>query len=705
MKLRRLTKESTLTEQDVTAPNAALGNSDPTLSFGLSGFNDWSVEFPFLDLMKQARPWFAFESSTWSSMEYAGLKAGGHLDENGWPTEIPEGMAGIRTIWALPEGARMGSGNYVLTYEGEGTIVIDGHTSSSGRIEFSKIGQFWMDITATDPNGTGDYIKNIRIVPAEYEALAYAGEIFNPDFLAVVDDARQVRFMDWMRTNGSTQSEWADRPQADDATWTGPGGVPLEIMVALANKVGAEPWFNIPHMATDEYIENFAAYVRDHLNPDLAANVEYSNETWNFSFGQYGWLAAQAEAEWGIAPGGDAWIQYSGMRATEAALIWDEVFGAEADTRVYNVIGVQAGWYGLAEAQINANLWQVKEPNSYVAPSSVFDAIAITNYFGGAHISDEALRNELMGQINAHPNDIETVYDWLADRLLNRADIAWTIPYTASVWGQFRDLADSLGMDLVAYEGGSHEHHSAFINLPEQDIAKLTAFYIGFSYSDQMAEVYQAAWNAWAAVSDGPFMQFGDVGTPSKWGSWGALRSLADTNPRAQMLFELNETSQSWFGDGGGTRYQQGVIKLATRLTGETLTGTGKDDVLVGSDGNDTFIPGLGNDRINGGKGNDTYVLESSSPFILDESGVDLITSSITRDLRTFTGIENLTLTGTLDVDGTGTDTVNVLRGNSGSNTLYGLGGNVTLYGFGGDDILDGEAGNDLLDGGACNDS
>ncbi|MGV3490567.1 MAG: hypothetical protein ACO1OG_04520, partial [Devosia sp.] len=82
-----------------------------------------------------------------------------------------------------------------------------------------------------------------------------------------------------------------------------------------------------------------------------------------------------------------------------------------------------------------------------------------------------------------------------------------------------------------------------------------------------------------------------------------------DSNARADMLFELNETTPSWFGTGGGNQYLQGVIKLAKTDKGETLTGTDKDDTLVGGDGNDIFITGAGNDRINGGKGNDTVRL------------------------------------------------------------------------------------------------
>ncbi|MGV3490088.1 MAG: calcium-binding protein, partial [Devosia sp.] len=260
-----------------------------------------------------------------------------------------------------------------------------------------------------------------------------------------------------------------------------------------------------------------------------------------------------------------------------------------------------------------------------------------------------------------------------------------------------------------------------------------------------------------------------------------------DSNARADMLFELNETTPSWFGTGGGNQYLQGVIKLAKTDKGETLTGTDKDDTLVGGDGNDIFITGAGNDRINGGKGNDTYHLGASNPFIVDVSGWDTITSSISRDLNDYPFIENLTLTGTANINATGNawsntiigndgdnildggagndklygglgndtyvlnsntktivvdtggidtttstisrdlrdfsdienltllgagningignDNANIIRGNSGKNVLQGGGGNDTLYGGDGNDTLDGGEGDDILDGGAGNDT
>lgn len=605
---------------------AGVGVTDPTLGLGLAGIVDWSTEFPFLDIMKQARPWMAGGLG----LDFGGLQSGGYLDANGWPTSIPDGAYDVQTVWDVPPGTAGAEGPWVLTWEGEGTLSINGvevTSSSAHRIEFTNTGadSFFLSISSTDPNDNGNYIKDIHIVPARYEALADAGEIFNPDWLALIDDVRQVRFMDWMETNGSTQVDWADRPNVDSFSYMsgfgrGTYGVPVEVMVQLANKIGADAWFNMPHMASDDYITQFATYVRDHLNPDLVATVEYSNEMWNWAFPQTQWANAQAQALWGTDPvGGMAPtnLDYLAMRATQVAAIWDTVFGDQADDRVQDALNLQNGnsWW-LQERILNGYVWQAKG-EGFIDPKSVLDAIAVTTYFGNVQMSDATLRNDLLAYLGSHT--LEQTYNWLADQLSDpKAD--YSIPFVAGLWAQVKAVTDAAGLDLIAYEGGQHVH--AFVDLPQNEQDILTAFFIGFVRSPQMAELYQKLWDAWAEVSDGPFMHFTDVGVPTKYGSWGLLKDLDDTNPRAEFLFDKNAQGDAWFGDGGGTRYQQGVIKIAASDTGETLIGTNKDDVLVGGDGDDTFIPGLGNDRINGGKGNDTAIIcGNRSDYSLAGSG------------------------------------------------------------------------------------
>ena len=66
---------------------------------------------------------------------------------------------------------------------------------------------------------------------------------------------------------------------------------------------------------------------------------------------------------------------------------------------------------------------------------------------------------------------------------------------------------------------------------------------------------------------------------------------------------------------------------------------------------------------------------------------------------------ENLTLTGSAAIDGTGNNLANVVTGNSGNNHLTGgSSGNDTLNGNGGNDTLDGGNGADDLQGGAGDD-
>ena len=65
----------------------------------------------------------------------------------------------------------------------------------------------------------------------------------------------------------------------------------------------------------------------------------------------------------------------------------------------------------------------------------------------------------------------------------------------------------------------------------------------------------------------------------------------------------------------------------------------------------------------------------------------DTLTASVTTTLST--NVENLTLTGTAAIDGTGNLGANVITGNSGNNVLKGGGGLDVLTGMGGNDIFD----------------
>ncbi|MGM3304404.1 beta strand repeat-containing protein [Anabaena sp. WFMT] len=113
--------------------------------------------------------------------------------------------------------------------------------------------------------------------------------------------------------------------------------------------------------------------------------------------------------------------------------------------------------------------------------------------------------------------------------------------------------------------------------------------------------------------------------------------------------------------------------------------GAGNDD-LGGGDGNDYLNGGTGADFLIGGAGNDTFVVDNIGDIIGESlnSGIDTVESSITWTLKT--NLENLTLIGIANVNGTGNKLNNIIIGNIGNNVLNGGAGADTLIGGLGND-------------------
>ncbi|WP_272493077.1 calcium-binding protein [Atopomonas sediminilitoris] len=164
----------------------------------------------------------------------------------------------------------------------------------------------------------------------------------------------------------------------------------------------------------------------------------------------------------------------------------------------------------------------------------------------------------------------------------------------------------------------------------------------------------------------------------------------------------------------------------------DTLYGTSySNDELFGGDGNDQLDGRSGADLMEGGAGDDIYIVDDEDDTVVEgaNGGTDLVKSSVTHTLAD--NVENLELTGSDDINGTGNRLDNEMHGNAGNNLLRGEGGsdliygnvgddtiyggdgddnifaregNDTIWGDGGLDYIDGGAGNDLITGGVGND-
>jgi Ca2+-binding RTX toxin-like protein len=628
-----------------------------SLGIGLNGVTDYSTELPFLDLFKTSRSWITHGDTQWDTQESNRLD----LDANGWVRSLPATQdtqtgtspqyTSVGTLMLTELSGDYYAGRYVVQYDGTGTLNYGGAArkvdslSTPGRdvIEVDGSGNgIDLRITQTDPQRTGDYLRNIHVYRESDLPLVELGLTFNPEWLNKIKDFGTLRFMDWMRTNGSNQKEWANRPTASSETWGTDSGVPVEVMVDLANQTGVSPWFNMPHGASDDYIRKFAEYVRDHLDPKLTAYVEFSNEVWNWMFPQSQYAVKQAEARWGKdAEAG--WMQWYGMRTAQMSQIWKQAFGDQAN-RVKSVISTQTAWKGLENPVLNTPEW-VKEGNQ---PAYKYvDAYAVTGYISG----------ELGSAENA-----DTVREWLKEPDGGVSKALQQLRYGGLLQGQdslpdvidrfkyHAGVAQQHGLQLVAYEGGQHIVNAGTISNNAADDTALSNLFMELNRRPEMQQIYQNLLEGWKAAGGTLFNHFVDVSRSTKYGSWGALENLQQsTSPKYAALTDFLNKYERWWSESDTTT-RIGLFQRGTAAN-DLINGSDQNDILLGSAGDDTINGGAGNDSLHGGAGNDS------------------------------------------------------IDGGDGNDLILGGAGNDTLSGGAGNDTLNGGTGNNLLDGGSGHDT
>jgi Ca2+-binding RTX toxin-like protein len=132
-------------------------------------------------------------------------------------------------------------------------------------------------------------------------------------------------------------------------------------------------------------------------------------------------------------------------------------------------------------------------------------------------------------------------------------------------------------------------------------------------------------------------------------------------------------TTNVTFADGSKLLFGDNFTAQNDNLA-NSLTGTAGNDLLQGFGGADTMA---------GGAGNDTYIV-STGDVLSDTGGTDTVLSDVSWSLAD--GFENLTLTGTGNINATGNNAANFLVGNSGNNFFNPRGGDDTIQGGAGND-------------------
>jgi hypothetical protein len=351
-----------------------------------------------------------------------------NLDAEGWVKALPAGYRVVRTL-SVPSSTTQVTCRWQGNDHNSMEVRSDGVTSNA--VRKAGANELKFDYRSSYPGAKAAFLT-FTVDPSSYvrdlncrEASDHDGEGFDPVLVGALRGFGVVRFMKWQSAvEANRPVTWATRNKPGAGSYFMNDGVPVETMVALANEVGAAPWFTMPWNADDDYIAKFATYVRDNIPTNRQVYVETSNEVWNGGYP----VMHQAQAE-GVAEGldanngayGQAMYRYA-EKTQHVMRIWGKVFAGQ-DNRLVRVISAQ-----------NVSPFWSDKILGYGDTADYVDALATAPYwaFMDADYSGQSL-------------------DRIMDRVLP-AQIVETLNRAA----QQKAIARKHHKRFIAYEGGQH---------------------------------------------------------------------------------------------------------------------------------------------------------------------------------------------------------------------------------------------------------
>jgi hypothetical protein len=525
----------------------AVDNRLSPLGINTNEVMDINSSVPFVDLFKlatpfdEARPWL-----TKGNIQY---------DSDGWPTNLNGGQAGTRFINNLP-AKTLPRGIYTVLYKGHGKIKYGGDIrllrSYYGKDLIQLRPNHERRITATltiIESDKKNYLRDIRVImpggickdaPTKWikfdsqcgskPFLKFTSHhprvLFNPDYVNFMKDFRVIRFMNMAGITRNNLSKWDQRPKMTDATWGGKEGVrgaPIEVMVELANLIDADPWFNLPHRANDDFVLQTARYVKTHLKPTLKSYIEYTNEAWNGLFTQAHFVKNQ-----GVHQGLDANRTYAGFkyysrRSVEIFKIWEQEFG-----NTQRLVRVMGG--------MTTNVPMTHMLLGYQEAFRHVDALAIAPYF---HADQAAQKN------------VKSVDDLFA--LLKSPRNKYSIPNTLKVLKRQSDVLKRYGVEMIAYEGG--QHLVAYKTHSKKE--GTNPILIKANKDKRMANLYYQFLQGWKKAGGKLFVAFSAPREYNHIGSWGIKEYITQSineAPKYQGLMYFKKNNRCWWRNCATTR-------------------------------------------------------------------------------------------------------------------------------------------------------
>ena len=517
----------------------AFYNSYSALGTNTNEIREDDSSAPFIDLFKMSLPFREASPLTKGDVQY---------DNYGWVSRLGDGaQAGTRFISKLPAGT-IPQGYYSVLYDGEGKLEYGNDASlvehGAGRdvIMIAPGSDNELNATlyikATNP---ANYLRNIRILPQggicasnPFQRVNGAGQcrgdylsfeqnaskiIFNPDYLTYMRDFRVIRFMNMSGITRNPVYAWEDRASIDQATWGGAEGIrgaPMEVMVELANRLHADPWFSLPHAASDDFVRRFADYVRVNLDPSLKVYVEYTNEAWNGIFTQHAYVKQQG-VRLGLDPDpNQAAYKYYSQRSVEVFTIWEQAFGGKE-----RLVRVLSGLVGSTP--------MTKTILSYRDAYRSADAYAVAPYVYG---DTNALRQ-------AH--SVGEIFN-----IMTNPKYAHSLPNELASIRKQADITNGFGVDLIAYEGGQH-----LVDWNTRtDSDQLNQLFYQANRHPQMGAIYNQLLTGWKQAGGKLFVHYTSPRIYRKYGSFGAKEYITQPNtqaPKYQAMVNFSRANRCWW--------------------------------------------------------------------------------------------------------------------------------------------------------------
>jgi hypothetical protein len=342
-------------------------------------------------------------------------------------------------------------------------------------------------------------------------------------------------------------------------------GVPIEVMIKLANTLKRDIWLNMPHVASDDYITNYAKQVYKDLDASLKVYLEYSNEVWNPGFAGYAYTTSEGnrlnlneipadiqqycdnlsaeEREKNTRCQGDyyARLRFYSQRSVEIFKLWEAEFN-DSSSRFVRVLGSFIGDKILSQRMLE-----------YLSPTDIqhVDAVAIAPYFYGCP-TKTACPKAAKALIDA--KTVDDVFDIIDQK--GDVDVKALEGTINAVKNQLSVVTEKYNLKLVSYEGGQHLVTDVLGNIDNNEKTRLRKLFNDVNRDPRMKQRYIRFLSAWKDLSASGTALFTLYTMPQsfyRYGNFGIkehLNKSRASSPKFDGAMTFQETVKKCWWDG-----------------------------------------------------------------------------------------------------------------------------------------------------------